>query len=211
MPHQKSLQRTTKEVREWFERAYRRSFRPQLDLHTQEIAQTLRSVPLFSEFNRGAIRTLAESLHAREYKRDEYIYRERDPGLGMYIVQSGRVRLLTEDEDGSLHESHQIGENEVFGHLALLGDFRRYETAQSITETRVLGFFRPELKVMIKRDPRTASVFLHALAGLAAEQHVSFYNLLIEKEGKMAATRMHDIATSRADTAAPNASFIIRP
>lgn len=205
------VQRSSKQIREWLDRLYRRAFRPQLDIRTQKIAQVLRSVALFSEFNRGVIRSLAESLHVREYKRDEYIYRERDPGLGMYIVQTGRVRLLTEDEEGNLHESHQIGDFEIFGHLALLGDFRRFETAQAVTETSVFGFFRPELKAMIKRDPRTAATLLHALAGHAADQHVSLYNLLVEKEGKMMATRMHDVATKRVDPPSSSASFVVRP
>ncbi len=211
MLQSKSVNRQTNQLREWLKRLYRRAFRPQLDSRTHEIAQVLRSVSLFSGFNRGAIRGLAESLHVREYKRDEYIYRERDPGLGMYIVQMGRVRLLTEDEEGNLHESHQIGDFEIFGHLALLGDFRRFETAQAVTETSVFGFFRPELKAMIKRDPRTAAALLHALAGHAADQHVALYNLLVEKEGKMVATRMYDIAAKRVDPQAPATSFVVRP
>lgn len=211
MPHSNTVQRTTRQVREWFERLYRRAFRPQLDQRTQEIAHTLRAVALFADFHGGAIRTLADTLHLREYKRDEYIYRERDPGLGMYIVQTGRVRLLREDQEGNPYESHQIGDCGVFGHLALLGDFRRYETAQAVTNTTVLGFFRPELKAMIKRDPRTASVLLFALASLVGEEHVALYNLLIEKEGKMAATRLHDMAINRVDSSSPNTSFVVRP
>ena len=211
MPEPEYTQRTLQSMREWFERLYRRAFRPQLDIRTQTIAQTLRGVELFANFNRGTLRALAEALHVREYKRDEYIYRERDPGLGMYIVQSGRVRLLTEDEEGNLHESRQVGDAEIFGHLALLGDFRRFETAQAVTETSVYGFFRPELKSMIKRDPRTAAALLHTLSGYAAEQHVAMYNMLVEKEGKVTATRMHNIATKRVDPKSPSASFVVRP
>ena len=211
MLQSKNMDRT-RQFRDMMDRLYRRAFRPQLDMRTQEIAQTLRSVPLFTEFNRGAIRSLAESMHVRDYKRDEYIYRERDPGLGMYVVQTGRIRLLTEDEEGNLHESHQIGDFEIFGHLGLLGDFRRFETAQAVTETSVFGFFRPELKSMIKRDPRTAAALLWALAGHAAEQHVSLYNVLVEKEGKMVASRMHEVVTKRLDpNAPPGTSFVVRP
>ncbi len=211
MLQSKTMDRTTGRIKEWLDRLYRRAFRPQLDIRTQEIAQTLRSVPLFAEFNRSAIRGLAESMHVRDYKRDEYIYRERDPGLGMYVVQTGRVRLLTEDEEGNLHESNQVGDFEIFGHLGLLGDFRRFETAQAITETSVFGFFRPELKSMIKRDPRTAAALLLSLSGLAAEQHVSLYNLVVEREGKMIASRINDAASKRVDPQAPGTSFVVRP
>lgn len=190
---------------------YRRAFRPKLDIQTQQVAHVLRSVDMFSEFNRGAIRNIAEAIHVRAYKRDEFIYRERDPGLGMYVVQSGRVTLFTEEEDGSLHELRLASDFEVFGHFALLGDFRRFETAQAVTETTVLGFFRPELKAMIKRDPRTAVALLSVLAGYTAEQHVALYNVLVQKEGKVAATRLHEVATKRMDPQSLDPSFIVRP
>lgn len=205
------MQQRTQQFRDWLERLYQRAFRPQLDTKTHEIAQALRGVPLLSEFNRRKIRSFAESLHVRDYKRDEYIYRERDPGLGMYIVKTGRVRLLTEDEEGNLYEATQVGDGEIFGQLALLGDFRRFETAQAMTETSVFGFFRPELKAMIKRDPRTAVALLNLLAGRTADEHVALYNLLVEKEGKVLATRMHGVAARRVETPAPDASFVVRP
>lgn len=197
-------------MKEWLNRLYRRAFRPQLDAPTQEIAQVLRSIPLFAEFPRSTIRHLAESLHVREYKRDEYIYRERDPSLGMYIVESGRVRLSAEDEEGDLHEAKQVGDLDVFGELALLGEFRRLETAQAVTETRVLGFFRPELKSMIKRDPKTAALLLDALAGYIAARHVALFELLAEREGKLVMMRMLDVAELESSGSAGSSSFVVR-
>lgn len=197
-------------MKEWLSRLFRRAFRPQLDAPTQEIAQVLRSIPLFAEFTRSTIRHLAESLHVREYKRDEYIYRERDPSLGMYIVESGRVRLSAEDEEGNLHEAKQVGDFEVFGELALLGDFRRLETAQAVTETRVLGFFRPELKSMIKRDPKTAALLIDALAGYVAARHVALFELLAEREGKLVMMRMLDVAELESNGPASSSSFVVR-
>jgi CRP-like cAMP-binding protein len=205
------VQQTTQPIKEWLDRLYRRTFRPQLDAATQQTADVLRSVPLFSEFSRSAIRHLAESLHAREYKRDEYIYRERDPSLGMYIIDKGRVRLSTEDEEGNLHEAKQVGDLDLFGELALLGDFRRQETAQAVTETRVLGFFRPELKAMIKRDPKTAAELLNAMAGHVAARHVAFCSLLAEKEGKLVVMRMLDVASMDAGGPGSTTSFHVRP
>ena len=136
---------------------------------------------------------MADSLHVRTYKRDEYIYRERDPSLGMYIIQQGRVRFTVEDRDGEIHEFWQAGDLDIFGEIALLGDFRRLETAQAVTETTIYGFFRPELKTMIKRDPQTVAMLLNVLAGEIAQRNVVLYGALQENEGKLAAAkRMFD-------------------
>ena len=197
--------------REWIGQLYKRTLSPSTNLRTIEIASVLRNVPLFSGFRRRDLLKFADSLHIRSYRKDEYLYRERDPGLGMYIIQSGRVRLLTEDEEGGLHEVKQVSNMGVIGEFALLGDFRRMESAQAIIETRVLGFFRPELKSMVRRDPKTAAVLLFALSEHVSEYYVELSSFLIEKEGKMAARRSMDASRSRLlgqqDTAS---SFIVR-
>ena len=198
-------------LREWLGQLYKRTLSPATNLKTIETASLLRSVPLFSGFKRRELLRFADALHLRSYRKDEYLYRERDPGLGMYIIQSGRVRLLTEDEDGGLHEVKQVSNLGVIGEFALLGDFRRMESAQAVTETRVLGFFRPELKSMVKRDPRTAALLLFALAEHVSEYYVELSSYLIEKDGKMAARRSMDAAQSRLlNQQDGSSSFVVR-
>ena len=204
MPQPEPLFSWGKSFAERLQRLYRRSLRPQIDPHIRDVAQVLRAVPLFDSLSRRAIHRLADAFHVRTYKKDEYIYRERDPSLGMYVIKEGRIRLIVEDEQGELHELKQLGTPDVFGRLALLGDFRRQETAQAVTETTVLGFFRPELKSLIKRDPQTVAVLLSALTSDIARRYVNLCDRLVEKEGKLAARRMMDAAgeTSDATTSA---------
>ncbi len=170
----------------------------------------LKAVPLFSGLNRSVMQKFAESLHVRSYRRDEYLYRERDPGLGMYIIQTGRIRLVVEDEDGQLHEVKQISDYDVMGEYALLGDYRRLESAQAVTETTVLGFFRPELKSMLKRDPKTAALLLSSLADYTSDQYMRLASFLIEKEGKMNARRILDVAQSRVTPSQNTSYFVVR-
>ena len=171
----------------------------------------LKSVPLFSGFGWRELIKFADALHVRQYQKDEYLYRERDPGLGMYVVQSGRIRLLVEDEEGGLHEVKQVSEFELLGESALLGEYRRMESAQAVTETIVLGFFRPELKSMIKRDPKTAALLLFSLAEHVSEHLIQLSSYLMDKDGKMAARRVID--TSRTKVVGfqdSSPSFIVR-
>lgn len=181
------------------QRLFTRMFRREEDARTRDVAATLKTVPLFHDFSRGALRDLAEAVHQRDYRRDEFIYYERDPGLGLYIVQRGRVRLLVEDERGAVHELRQVGERDVFGKLSLLGDFRRMETAQAVTDTRVLGLFRPDLKTIIKRYPGTGAMVVEALARNLATAQVELTRFVAEKEGKVQAQRILDDISRRID------------
>ena len=135
-------------------------------------------------------RTLAEAVHIRSYNPDEVIYYEGDPGLGLYIVQSGAVRLVIEDEEGQPRELRAVGAFELFGHLSILGDHRRTETAMAVTETEVLGFFRPDLVAMIKRRPVAGAAVMVALAGYMAARQAELFDILAARDGKVAAAQV---------------------
>lgn len=160
---------------------------------------TLKGVILLSSLPRRALRDLAEAVHIRDYKRDEFLYYEHDPGLGMYVVQRGRVRLLVEDESGAVHELRQVGDHEVFGKLSLIGDFRRTESAQALTETRVLGFFRPDLKTIVKRHPTSGAAILEVLSRNLAATETELIRVLVEKDGKVDAVRLVDNVTAKVE------------
>lgn len=177
---------------------YRRMFRRQEDARTREVADVLKQVSLFKGFSRSALRDLAEVMHRRNYRHDEFLYYEHDPGLGLYIVQRGRVRLLVDDDQDNAQELRQARENDFFGELSLLGDFRRMETAQAATETKVLGFFSPDLKVMFKRNPSVGAAVVEALARHLAAQQVALVQQLADDHGKVEALRLLDNAVQHA-------------
>lgn len=177
----------------------KRLFTRREDAKIRQINETLKQTAVLRGLSGRVLNDLAAIVHRRDYKRDEFLYYERDPGLGMYIVQHGRVRLLVEDDDGAVHELRQVGEGEVFGKLSLLGDFRRVETAQALTDTRVLGFFRPDLKTVIKRHPNSGAAVLEALAHNMAAMQSEIIRVLIEKDGRIEALRLIDGAAARVD------------
>ena len=153
-------------------RLYRRLFRRRLDSRTRDVAEVLRGVPALGHLSSGALYAMAEVTHRRAYRRGESLYHEGDPGLGLYVVESGRVRLRTDRGPDRSHELRVLDANEMIGALSLLGDFRRLETAETVTETQVLGFFRPDLKNVMRRDPKAGSEIVMALARHTAAQHV---------------------------------------
>lgn len=178
-------------------RGYRYVFRRQDDDRLEAIVDTLERVSIFQTCSRGVLRDVAAVLHQRTYRRDEYLYYEDDPGLGLYVVQRGRVRLLKEEGD-TVVELRQVAEHAFCGELSLLGDFRRMETAQALTETTVLGFFRPDLKVVLKRNPQAGADVVLALARMVAAQQAALIRLVAEEEGITEALRLAEDAAHRA-------------
>ena len=181
-------------------RWYRRLFRHRLDDRTREVVDVLRSVPAFEHASTSTLHVMAEAVHRRSYRRGESLYYEGDPGLGLYIVEEGRIRLATEPEPGQTRELRRVAAGEMFGVLSVLGDFRRMETAETVTEARVLGFFRPDLKNVLKRTPQAGAEISLALGRVVAAQHVELVRLMAQHDGRDDALRAYvEAATVAAD------------
>lgn len=181
-------------------RLYRRLFQRRLDSQTREIAERLRAVPVLSHLSSGALYAMAGVVHRRTYRRGESLYYEGDPGLGLYIIESGRVRLITNRDPDCTCELRELEANDTIGGLSLLGDFRRLETAETVTEAQVLGFFRPDLKNVLRRNPKAGAEITMALARHVAAQHVELIRRYEEQEDALKAMRVYAKAAEEAET-----------
>lgn len=182
---------------------YRRIFQRRLDPQTREIADILRSVPALGHLSSSARYAMAAATHRRTYRRGESLYYEGDPGLGLYIVESGRIRLTSDADSNMIRDLRELQPHDIFGVLAILGDFRRLETAETITEAQVLGFFRPDLKNVMRRNPKSGTEITMALARHVATQHVEAIRIIEEREGRDVALDTYTEAAARSTTDAP--------
>ncbi|HDP98264.1 MAG TPA: cyclic nucleotide-binding domain-containing protein, partial [bacterium] len=53
----------------------------------------LKKVPIFSELKKNELREFERIIHQRRYDKDEVIFYEGEPGLGMYIIESGSIKI----------------------------------------------------------------------------------------------------------------------
>jgi CRP/FNR family transcriptional regulator, cyclic AMP receptor protein len=114
-------------------------------------ADLLARVPIFDNLTKRELGILDRILHRREYLQDEVIFRQGEPGMGMYVVQRGTVAIMSESENQQLFE---MQEGDFFGEIALLDDAPRSATAVARTNCTVAGLFKPDLFDLIDRDPR---------------------------------------------------------
>ncbi len=110
--------------------------------------------------------------HRRQYKEDEYIYYQGDPGTGMYFVEEGKVELIAEPETESEVDAHTyiINAPESFGALSIGYELRRISSARCLTDCTLMGFFKPDFETLKKRHPTIAVKFMETLAMIAMKQ-----------------------------------------
>ncbi len=132
---------------------------------------TMRNVPLFSELKNLELREFLRISHIRTYQPNETIFFEGEPGVGMYIIQKGRVKIQKhlngEKQSMTLAE---LTDGDFFGELALLDDSPRSATAVAAVETKVIGIFRPDLIALFDRKPKLGIKVLFKLADMIGQR-----------------------------------------
>ena len=137
------------------------------------IYTVLSKIPIFRDLNKRELKAIERILHHRTYKANEIIFNEGDPGVGMYIIETGHVNITLGNEGKLLAV---LSNGEFFGEIALLSETPRTATATAAIETHMLGFFQSDLFGLLETNPRMGNKILHRLAQMIADR-LRFSNL----------------------------------
>lgn len=139
----------------------------------QNIYSVLAKIPIFKDLNRKELKAVERILHKREYKENEVIFNEGDPGAGMYIIENGRINITIGKEQKLLAV---LSSSEFFGEIALLSETPRTAAATATITTQLLGFFQSDLFSLLETNPLTGNKILLKLAQMISER-LRFSNL----------------------------------
>lgn len=84
--------------------------------------QILKSVPLLSSFSDQQIATLASCVQHRSYPRGALILRAGEETDALYIILSGRVKVLIPNKEGREVILTMLGSQDYVGEMGLLDD-----------------------------------------------------------------------------------------
>jgi CRP-like cAMP-binding protein len=108
----------------------------------------LNQLSLFKRLTARELRELDELLHERSY---QVIFDEGDPGLGLYVVLSGRVKIVS--SHAALQRlAPEFGPGDFFGELAMFEESQRTARAVALEPAQALALFRTEFLSLLERD-----------------------------------------------------------
>ncbi len=135
-----------------------------------EEAHAIRTVPIFENLSPKEISAVEKRIHKRSYVTDEEIFREKDPGGGMYIILDGKVSIV-KNYGGSIEQTiATLKDGDFFGEIALLDESPRTATAISLSDSLILGFYRTDLYELVDRRPKLAVKIIVNLARVVRER-----------------------------------------
>jgi CRP/FNR family cyclic AMP-dependent transcriptional regulator len=135
------------------------------DSELQVITQLWQETPLFKDIPERHTATLCATMHVRDFKADETIFRQGDQGAGAILVLDGEVRISAEDTELS-----RLQNGDFFGEIALAAPERRTADATAVNVSRLVYFLQQDLEEWIEHEPRLGSRFLMNLSATLAER-----------------------------------------
>lgn len=131
---------------------------------TQTTADFLATVPLFSGLDRLELQRFGELTRAKSYPRGSVILFEDDPGDSLFVVRSGRVKVVLIGEDGREVILGVLGVGEHFGELALIDDRPRSAHVIAMEDSDLLVLRREDFRARVESSPSVAWSLLTELS-----------------------------------------------
>jgi CRP-like cAMP-binding protein len=131
---------------------------------------------------------------ARNYKPGSIVYFENDKSSEeIYILQNGKVALVSSaiDTDEEIRET--ISDGEFFGVKSSLGKYPREETAQVLTPTVVLVVTQEEFEQMVMKNFRVLIKMLKVFSNQLRRIGKKVRDIMHKGEPKMPSTELYFI------------------
>lgn len=134
----------------------------------------------------------------RSFAPNEPVFREGDPGDGIYIVKEGVVNLTKVVAEGEARRLSRALEGDLFGEMAVLDDNPRSLGAWAEVNTTVYFIPRPELLKLLGRMPRLAVAIVRDTSQRVRDFNEKYVKEVLEAErlslvGRFASSIVHDL------------------
>lgn len=127
-------------------------------------ADVLRQVWLFSGLTEEQLNAISSFTFQKTFDPGETIVEEGHTGNGLYIVMSGHVEVVKGLGTESARVLAKRGPEEVFGEMALLGEWPRTASVLAVDQVECLGLDRWVFLTQLERQPQLGIRMLQILA-----------------------------------------------
>ncbi len=117
------------------------------------IINALRSCQLFAGISSAELTPIAEITSVKAVTRGSYLFREGDPPLGFYIVQTGAINVHRVSAAGKEQVIHVFRAGESFAEGTLATEKGYPADARAIETSQVLLVQRPGILALLRRQP----------------------------------------------------------
>jgi CRP/FNR family transcriptional regulator len=140
----------------------------------EECSETLNRIPFFAKLRPADRRNLGAAGVARSYPAGATLVHEgQRPGVGLYVILRGRVRLTQQSECDGVRPLAVLGPGEMFGEMALIDEQPRSATATALEPTLALVIPIFDFRAVLQRNAEATTALLAQLSRRVREAEAS--------------------------------------
>jgi CRP/FNR family cyclic AMP-dependent transcriptional regulator len=127
---------------------------------TTSTADFLATVPLFGGLDRNELQQFAELSREKTFPKGSVILFENDPGDSLYVIRSGRCKVVLIGEDGREVILGVLGESDHFGELSLIDELPRSAHVIAMDDSTLIVLRREDFRRRVDASPAVAWALL---------------------------------------------------
>jgi CRP/FNR family cyclic AMP-dependent transcriptional regulator len=115
--------------------------------------QLLDTTELFSSLPGDVLEDLRQRATVRTYERNELLFSQGDPAAELFVIEQGRVAIVTKAPDGRESVLAVLEGGAMFGELPLFDGAPRSADARALTESRVIVLSYNPVRDVLRARP----------------------------------------------------------
>ncbi|MCU0412740.1 MAG: Crp/Fnr family transcriptional regulator [Bacteroidetes bacterium] len=124
----------------------------------------LRNVPIFADLEERELDKILKLGTRQKYKKGNLVVLEQESGAALFVIISGKVKVVRMDEDGREVILSMFGPGEFFGEMSLLDGMARSASVVATTKSELFMIHRREFLDLLHEFPTVAISLLAELA-----------------------------------------------
>jgi CRP-like cAMP-binding protein len=124
----------------------------------------LTSVSVFRELDRALLQQIATLVRPRQFAPREIVVQQGDPGDGLFIINSGYLKVTLAGPTGTSSTLSIMGPSEMFGELSLLDGGARSATVTAITRCDLGAIERQSFLRLFESRPNLGIALMEVVA-----------------------------------------------
>ena len=116
----------------------------------------LRNVSLFAGLQERYLKLMAKACKERSFEAGEYLVKQDDDGIGLFIITSGKVKVVKSTADGKEIEIATHGPGEFIGELSVLDGAKRTANVLAVEKTECILLASWDFNSIMQTHPEIA-------------------------------------------------------
>jgi CRP-like cAMP-binding protein len=153
----------------------------------QEDINILRNVPIFAELEEKDLLRVVKLGTRQKYKKGNIVVLEQESGAALFVIITGKVKVVRMDEDGREVILSMFGPGEFFGEMSLLDGLARSASVVATVKSELFMIHRRDFLELLNEFPTVTISLLAELAMRLRKADMQIKSLsLKDAEGRVA-------------------------